>query len=438
MDNASRSMTALSPSNAAETHRESTRNHNSRDVDSPKLFVGQIPPSCTEADLRELFSRYGRIHELVVFNDRIGNDSKAGYGFVSFVTRKEADNAISNLNERHMLPGSHHYMQVRYAEGENDRLEPKLFVGRLPRNTTDLDLRYLFEPFGNIKEIKILSNATDGSCRGCGFIRMTDRMAALEAIDKLNDKGKIHDQLITVSFAETSKEKQRRRRMQELSSHHHSISAPYGQSCHYPSYYSPGMVPINSINMAGGDAEAPKNLSSVLQSIESKLSLVQKQASIPHLAQLPSEPINYNVASYPHQYQWPTALPANPMLSMIPPQANQVQSLIQMNSLRPGAMPMVPNTHGIKQEGPVDANLFVLHLPKEWRNQELYAIFQPYGCILSANVYIDKVSGESKCFGFVSYDNVHSAQAAIAALNGLQISGKRLKVENKRAKNSSM
>ena len=43
-------------------------------------------------------------------------------------------------------------------------------------------------------------------------------------------------------------------------------------------------------------------------------------------------------------------------------------------------------------------------------------------------VFIDRATNQSKCFGFVSFDNPSSAQAAITAMNGFQIGIKRLKV----------
>jgi CUG-BP- and ETR3-like factor len=59
------------------------------------------------------------------------------------------------------------------------------------------------------------------------------------------------------------------------------------------------------------------------------------------------------------------------------------------------------------------------------------------GNILSANVFIDKVTMKSKCFGFVSYDNAASAQSAIANMNGMMLGGKQLRVQIKTPKGGS-
>lgn len=45
-----------------------------KDSDSPKLFLGQIPPSCTEHQLRELFEPFGKLHELALFRNRQNPD----------------------------------------------------------------------------------------------------------------------------------------------------------------------------------------------------------------------------------------------------------------------------------------------------------------------------------------------------------------------------
>ena len=65
-------------------------------------------------------------------------------------------------------------------------------------------------------------------------------------------------------------------------------------------------------------------------------------------------------------------------------------------------------------EGPSGANLFIYHLPRDLTDADLATLFAEFGNVVSAKVYVDKKTAESKGFGFVSYDAVHSAEAAIA------------------------
>ena len=76
--------------------------------------------------------------------------------------------------------------------------------------------------------------------------------------------------------------------------------------------------------------------------------------------------------------------------------------------------------------------MFIYHLPHDLTDADLATAFNPFGNVISAKVYVDKFTGESKGFGFVSYDSIISAEHAIEQMNGFQIGNKRLKVQHKR------
>ena len=83
-------------------------------------------------------------------------------------------------------------------------------------------------------------------------------------------------------------------------------------------------------------------------------------------------------------------------------------------------------------QGPPGCNLFLFHLPIEWREQDLIKYFSPFGNVISARIMCEKETGRSKGFGFISYDSKISAVNAVKMMNGYQVLGKRLKVEIKK------
>ncbi len=64
----------------------------------------------------------------------------------------------------------------------------KLFVGNFAFSTTEDDLRALFEPYGNIDSVAVVTDRNTGRSRGFGFVEMPDRAQAEKAIEALNGK----------------------------------------------------------------------------------------------------------------------------------------------------------------------------------------------------------------------------------------------------------
>jgi RNA recognition motif-containing protein len=74
--------------------------------------------------------------------------------------------------------------------------------------------------------------------------------------------------------------------------------------------------------------------------------------------------------------------------------------------------------------------LYVGNLSYGTTDTDLEKLFEPHGAVKSAQVIMDRDTGRSKGFGFVELDN--GAEAAIAALNGQQIDGRSLTVNEAR------
>ncbi len=73
-------------------------------------------------------------------------------------------------------------------------------------------------------------------------------------------------------------------------------------------------------------------------------------------------------------------------------------------------------------------NIYVGNLAKETTEEQLKQAFEPYGQIGAVSIIKDKFSGESRGFGFVEMPSKEEGQAAITALNGKDVGGRTLKV----------
>jgi len=78
--------------------------------------------------------------------------------------------------------------------------------------------------------------------------------------------------------------------------------------------------------------------------------------------------------------------------------------------------------------------LYVGNLSYEVSDSDLTKMFETYGRVESAQVIMDRDTGRSKGFGFVEMKTDEEAQAAIGALNGQQMGGRALTVNEAKPK----
>ena len=77
-------------------------------------------------------------------------------------------------------------------------------------------------------------------------------------------------------------------------------------------------------------------------------------------------------------------------------------------------------------------NIYVGGLSYEVTDEELKAAFEAFGKVDTASVITDKQSGRSKGFGFVEMSSEDEAKAAIEGLNGKDLKGKTINVNEAR------
>ncbi len=76
--------------------------------------------------------------------------------------------------------------------------------------------------------------------------------------------------------------------------------------------------------------------------------------------------------------------------------------------------------------------LFVGGLPYNVNDSQLQEMFAKFGKVVSANVITDKYSGQSKGFGFVEMENADEADKAIKELDGTEVQGRKIAVNEAR------
>ncbi|MER3544553.1 MAG: RNA-binding protein, partial [Chloroflexota bacterium] len=85
-----------------------------------KLYVGNLPYTATEDELRELFSQAGNVTSVVIITDRDTGRSK-GFGFVEMGSSAEAQKAIAMLDGRMLNERQIRVSEARPPEARSDR-----------------------------------------------------------------------------------------------------------------------------------------------------------------------------------------------------------------------------------------------------------------------------------------------------------------------------
>ncbi|XP_023808203.1 CUGBP Elav-like family member 2 isoform X13 [Oryzias latipes] len=428
------------------------------DPDAIKMFVGQIPRSWSEKELKELFEPYGAVYQINILRDRSQNPPQSkGCCFVTFYTRKaalEAQNALHNIKT---LTGMHHPIQMKPADSEKSNAveDRKLFIGMVSKKCNENDIRVMFSAFGQIEECRIL-RGPDGLSRGCAFVTFSTRAMAQNAIKAMHQSQTMEgcSSPIVVKFADTQKDKEQRRLQQQLAQQMQQLNSATtwgsltGLGGLTPQYLALLQQATSSGNLgafsgiqqmaAGTTASSNAGAMNSLTSLGTLQGLAGATVGLNNINALAGSLNSMAALNGGLGGAGLTNGTAGTMDALTQAYSGiQQYAAAALPTLYSQSLLQQQGAAGSQKEGPEGANLFIYHLPQEFGDQDILQMFMPFGNVVSAKVFIDKQTNLSKCFGFVSYDNPVSAQAAIQAMNGFQIGMKRLKVQLKRSKNDS-
>ncbi|KAK4822927.1 hypothetical protein QYF61_023427 [Mycteria americana] len=382
-------------------------------VEDRKLFIGMISKKCNENDIRVMFSPFGQIEECRILRGPDG--LSRGCAFVTFTTRAMAQTAIKAMHQAQTMEGCSSPIVVKFADTQKDK-EQKRIAQQLQQQMQQISAASVW---GNLAGLNTL-----GPQYLALYLQLLQQTAAASS-GNLNTLSSLHPMGGLNAM-----------QLQNLA----ALAAAASAAQNTPSgtaALTSSSSPLSVLTSSAGSSPSSSSSSSV-----------NPMASLGALQTLAGATAGLNVSSLAGMAALNGGLGSGGLSNGT---GSTMEALTQAYSgiqqYAAAALPTLYNQSlltqqsigaaGSQKEGPEGANLFIYHLPQEFGDQDLLQMFMPFGNVVSAKVFIDKQTNLSKCFGFVSYDNPVSAQAAIQSMNGFQIGMKRLKVQLKRSKNDS-
>ncbi|KAL8446432.1 hypothetical protein Emed_004886 [Eimeria media] len=416
-----------------------------------KLFVGGVPATLDEEPLRVLFSLFGPVSDVVVLRDRVSNRHK-GCAFVRMKSLADADRAIRELSDQSLNPPLE-LLYIRYAAGEAERLgfphsgsggakpgvdEAKLFVGSLPKDVKEHEVRALFERFGHVQEVFLLRNNTGGSRSrngpsGSAFVRFAYKEQALYAIANLGGKHVIPNttRALEVRFAAA------KRRNSEVREHLRigddagggSLGGQGGgSSWHDAEAWAEYLTRQqgDAFGFSPGNANDIPNHPVVRNAARGVGRGLDPSLDGGLLPQTHSIGVEEDPGS--HQGAFGRLVENNVEFKNVEFQGETSDGVLgeSHDSLKARRL------RDKKSHGPPGANVFIFHIPNEWTSGDLLRHFSPFGPLISARIAVDRHTRRNRGFAFVNYQDVNSAIVAVGTMDGFQVNGKRLKVRIKK------
>lgn len=359
---------------------------------SASLYVGDLLPEITEANLCDIFNQVGPVQSIRVCRDAVTR-RPLGYAYVNFRMMQDAERALDTMNyslirgQPCRIMWSHRDPSLRKSNKGN------IFIKNLDKSIDNKMLYDTFSTFGNILSCKIATDEENKS-KGYGFVHYEDESSCQAAIDKVNGK------MLKEKIVYVGPFKSRREREDEQ-------GGPLEQ------LYS--NVFVKNVD----DSITEEEFKAMFEKFGSVTSFVLK--SYEDGAKKGFQPTKYGFVNY----ETPEAAKAacdNMNDSDVKGRTlfcGPAEKLAKRKAKLKAQFDKLKADQIAKYQ---NVNLYVKNLDDSVTEEALKELFEPYGVITSSKLMMD--GNASKGFGFVCFTTPEEATKAVTEMNNKIVGSK--------------
>lgn len=357
---------------------------------SASLYVGDLHPELSEANLYEIFQALGPVQSIRVCRDVVTRRS-LGYAYINFHNVADAERALDTMNYYASPLTKNKPLRMMWMIRDPSQRRTgagNIFVKSLDKSIDNKSLYDTFSQFGTILSCKVATDDT-GESLGHGFVHFETPEAAQLAIEKVNGKLLVGRKVYVGKFL-NKREREAAGQVNKIFTNVY-VKNVEENSCSEEKLREmfSEFGDITSVHVAVSDDDKPKGFAFI-------------NFASPEMAKRAVDEMNGKDVGG----------------------KTMVVNAAQKKSVREAELrnkhEMLRNERMQKYQG---VNLYIKNLSDDIDDDRLRTEFSPYGTITSCKIMRDD-KGFSRGFGFVCYTSPDEATKAVTELNGRMVGQK--------------